>query len=118
MAMVSPMLTAVFVHKHFGFEAFGEGVGALLMTFVECLANFFSFLRIAAFALAHASLAVAAHSMVGFMGVGGIVLMNVIAMTFEFISSCVQSLRLLYYEFMGKFFHGTGTPFKSFRVKK
>jgi vacuolar-type H+-ATPase subunit I/STV1 len=118
MAMVSPMLTAVFVHKHFGFEAFGEGVGALLMTFVECLANFFSFLRIAAFALAHASLAVAAHSMVGFMGVGGIVLMNVIAMTFEFISSCVQSLRLLYYEFMGKFFHGTGTPFKSFRVRK
>jgi len=52
------------------------------------------------------------------MGVGGIVLLNVIAMTFEFISSSVQSLRLLYYEFMGKFFHGTGTPFKPFRIRK
>jgi len=118
MAAISPILTSVLVHKHFGFEAVGEGVGAFLMTFVECLANFFSFLRIAAFALAHASLAVAAHSMTAFMGVGGIILMNVIAMTFEFISSCVQSLRLLYYEFMGKFFHGTGTPFKPFRVRR
>jgi len=118
MAAISPILTSVFVHKHFGFEAVGEGVGAFLMTFVECLANFFSFLRIAAFALAHASLAVAAHSLSLSMGVGGIVLLNVIAMTFEFISSSVQSLRLLYYEFMGKFFHGTGTPFKPFRIRK
>lgn len=118
MAAVSPILTSVLVHKHFGFEAVGEGVGAFLMTFVECLANFFSFLRIAAFALAHSSLAVAAHALSQSMGVGGIVLMNVIAMTFEFVSSTVQSLRLLYYEFMGKFYHGTGTPFIPFRIRK
>ena len=118
MAAISPILTSVLVHKHFGFEAIGEGVGAFLMTFVELLANFFSFLRIAAFALAHASLALAAHSLTQSMGIGAIVLMNVIAMTFEFISSSVQSLRLLYYEFMGKFFHGTGTPFKPFRIRK
>jgi V/A-type H+-transporting ATPase subunit I len=87
------------------------------MTFVEGLANLFSFLRIAAFALAHASLAIAALSMSNFMGAGGLFLMNTIAMSFEFISSSVQSLRLLYYEFMGKFFHGEGVAFKSFRVK-
>ena len=42
--------------------------------------------------------------------------MNVIALSFEFISSSVQSIRLLYYEFMGKFFHGEGIRFKPFRI--
>jgi len=118
MAFVEPILSAVIMHKGISFEVVMEGMAALLITFIEGLANFFSFLRIAAFALAHASLAVAAHSMTDFMGVGGIVLMNVIAMSFEFISSSVQALRLLYYEFMGKFFQGTGTPFKPFRVRR
>jgi len=118
MAFVEPILSAVIRHEKISFEVVMEGMAALLITFIEGLANFFSFLRIAAFALAHASLAVAAHSMTDFMGVGGIILMNVIAMSFEFISSSVQALRLLYYEFMGKFFKGTGTPFQPFRVKR
>jgi V/A-type H+-transporting ATPase subunit I len=118
MAFVEPILSAMVMHKEISFEVVMEGMAALLITFIEGLANFFSFLRIAAFALAHASLAVAAHSMTDFMGVGGIVLMNVIAMSFEFISSSVQALRLLYYEFMGKFFQGTGSPFKPFRVRR
>jgi len=117
LSFIEPVLTSLTVHKKLGFEAFGEGMGGLLMVFVESLANFFSFLRIAAFALAHASLAIAAHSMTHFMGPGGIILMNLIGMTFEFISSSVQSLRLLYYEFMGKFFHGGGIPFKPFQLK-
>ncbi|KON31556.1 hypothetical protein AC482_00395 [miscellaneous Crenarchaeota group-15 archaeon DG-45] len=116
LAMLEPIIASI-AGGHFGIEVFGEGVGALLMTFVEGLANLFSFLRIAAFALAHASLAIAAQSMAGFMGVGGLLLMNTIAMSFEFISSSVQSLRLLYYEFMGKFFHGGGIRFKPFRVR-
>jgi len=116
LAMLEPIIAAVAQHN-FGIEVFGEGVGALLMTFVEGLANLFSFLRIAAFALAHASLAIAAHSMAHFMGVGGLLLMNIIAMSFEFISSSVQSLRLLYYEFMGKFFQGDGTPFRPFKIR-
>jgi len=117
LSFIEPVLSSLTVHKELGFEAFGEGMGGLLMVFVESLANFFSFLRIAAFALAHASLAIAAHSMTHFMGPGGIILMNLIGMTFEFISSSVQSLRLLYYEFMGKFFHGGGIPFKPFQLK-
>ena len=86
------------------------------MTFVEGLANMFSFLRIAAFAIAHASLALAAHSMEPMMGIGGLVIMNVIALTFEFVSSSVQSLRLLYYELMGKFYNGQGKRFVPFRA--
>ena len=102
-------------------ESIGEGVGGLLMTFVEGLANLFSFLRIAAFALAHASLAIAAEALSEAIVLPipipiGFVIMNVVALSFELISSTVQSLRLLYYEFMGKFFDGQGVPFKPFKL--
>jgi vacuolar-type H+-ATPase subunit I/STV1 len=43
--------------------------------------------------------------------------MNLIAMSFEFMSSGVQSLRLLYYEFMGKFYQGDGVPFRPYRLR-
>jgi V/A-type H+-transporting ATPase subunit I len=99
-------------------QAISEGIGGLLMTFVEGLGNMFSFLRIAAFALAHASLAVAAIALGNTVGIiPGLIVMNVIAMTFELISSMVQSMRLLYYEFMGKFYVGQGTPYIPFKYE-
>jgi V/A-type H+-transporting ATPase subunit I len=117
MAMLEPVIAAV-AGGHFSIEVIGEGVGALLMTFVEGLANLFSFLRIVAFALAHASLAGAAHQLAGLMGeIPSLILMNIIAMSFEFMSSGVQSLRLLYYEFMGKFYHGGGVQFRPYRFR-
>jgi len=117
LSMLEPIIAAV-AGGHFSIEVIGEGVGALLMTFVEGLANLFSFLRIVAFALAHASLAGAAHQLAGFMGnVPSLILMNLIAMSFEFMSSGVQSLRLLYYEFMGKFYQGNGAPFRPYRLR-
>ena len=120
LSFLEPVLHSL-LHGHgIGIESIGEGVGGLLMTFVEGLANLFSFLRIAAFALAHASLAVAAEALTVALGVTGIglVIMNVIALSFEFVSSSVQSLRLLYYEFMGKFFTGGGEPFRPFTVRR
>ena len=119
MSTVEPILHSL-QHGHgVGIEAMGEAVGGFLMTFVEGLANMFSFLRLAAFALAHASLAGAALSMGEAIGsnIGALIMMNIIALTFEFVSSSVQSLRLLYYEFMGKFFHGEGIPFEPFKLK-
>jgi len=120
LSFLEPIIHSV-AHGHgVGMEVIGEGIGGLLMTFVEGLANLFSFLRIAAFALAHASLAIAAESLSHSLGIAGIglIIMNVIAMSFEFVSSTVQSLRLLYYEFMGKFFQGGGMQFKPFRIKR
>ena len=119
LSFLEPIVHSV-KHGHgIGMEAIGEGVGGLLMTFVEGLANLFSFLRIAAFALAHASLAVAAEALSHSLGIAGVglIIMNVIAMSFEFVSSTVQSLRLLYYEFMGKFFQGGGIRFSPFRTQ-
>lgn len=120
LSFIEPVLHSLLNGHGIGMESIGEGVGGLLMTFVEGLANLFSFLRIAAFALAHASLAVAAEALTAALGVAGIglVIMNVIALTFEFVSSSVQSLRLLYYEFMGKFFTGGGVRFNPFIIRK
>jgi vacuolar-type H+-ATPase subunit I/STV1 len=120
LSFVEPVLHSI-QHGHgLSIESLGEGLGGLLMTFVEGLANMFSFLRIAAFALAHASLAGAGEALGHAIGSGilGLAIMNVIALTFEFVSSSVQSLRLLYYEFMGKFYHGEGIPFRPFRVSQ
>ena len=120
LSFMEPVLHSV-QHGHgLSIESMGEGLGGLLMTFVEGLANMFSFLRIAAFALAHASLAGAGEALGHAIGSGilGLLIMNVIALSFEFISSSVQSLRLLYYEFMGKFFQGDGVPFKPFRLRQ
>jgi len=117
LSLLEPIISAL-AHGNFSIENIGEGVGALLMVFVEGLANLFSFLRIVAFALAHASLANAAVQLGGLMGVvPSLILMNGIAMSFEFMSSGVQSVRLLYYEFMSKFYHGDGIRFKPFRAK-
>jgi vacuolar-type H+-ATPase subunit I/STV1 len=123
LSFAEPIIHSV-QHGHgVGMESIGEGVGGLLMTFVEGLANLFSYLRIAAFALAHASLAIAAEALSAAIVLPipipiGLVIMNVVALSFELISSTVQSLRLLYYEFMGKFFDGQGVPFKPFTVPK
>ena len=120
LSFVEPVLHSI-QHGHgVSIESLGEGLGGLLMTFVEGLANMFSFLRIAAFALAHASLAGAGEALGHAIGSGilGLAIMNVIALTFEFVSSSVQSLRLLYYEFMGKFYHGEGIPFRPFRISQ
>jgi len=119
LSFAEPVLHSV-QHGHgVSIESLGEGIGGLLMTFVEGLANLFSFLRIAAFALAHASLAGASEAMGHAIHspIAALVIMNVIALSFEFVSSSVQSLRLLYYEFMGKFFHGDGIPFRPFRIR-
>jgi V/A-type H+-transporting ATPase subunit I len=117
-SFIEPIIHSLMSGHGVGMEAIGEGVGGLLMTFVEGLANMFSFLRIAAFALAHASLAIAAEALSHSLGLPlGLPIMNVIALSFEFVSSTVQSMRLLYYEFMGKFFQGGGVPFKPYRLR-
>ncbi|HID90606.1 TPA: hypothetical protein EYP44_01445, partial [Candidatus Bathyarchaeota archaeon] len=103
------MVTATPILKR---EGFGRAIGDLLIIVIELLCNTFSFIRLAAFAMAHTCLAIAAHALTEALGLLGPVMTNGIAMTFELMSCSVQSLRLLYYEFMSKFYHGTGKPFK------
>lgn len=87
-------------------------------------ANTVSFVRLAAYAMSHAALLLAAFLMAAelrhagtageLLGVGIIILGNLVALTLEGIIVSVQALRLEYYEFFGKFFSGAGEPFKPF----
>lgn len=92
------------------------------------LANTISFVRLAAYAMSHAALLLAAFMVaaeVRDVSFGGslwslliIILGNIVAIVLEGIIASVQALRLEYYEFFGKFFSGAGQPFEPFRLAR
>jgi V/A-type H+-transporting ATPase subunit I len=109
-------------------QAWKEGLGLQLLEgaievidgTVRYVANTISFIRISAFALAHAGLLIAVFSLaetLGRMTGGGllywvtIVLGNVVIILLEGLVISIQTIRLEYYEFLSKFFHGGGEPF-------
>lgn len=87
---------------------------------IRYVANTISFIRISAFALAHAGLFIAVFSLaetLGRMGGGGVLywvtiaLGNAVIILLEGLVVSIQTMRLEYYEFLSKFFHGGGEPF-------
>lgn len=89
-----------------------------LMSFVS---NTASFVRLAAFALNHVGLSMAVimlsemvHSLPGGIVMKGIILVvgNVVIVCLEGLIVFIQTLRLEYYEFFGKFYKGGGSAFK------
>jgi V/A-type H+-transporting ATPase subunit I len=85
------------------------------------LANTVSFIRVAAFGLAHAGLFIAVFSLAdvvsskpGGMVLSGIVLVlgNALIIALEGLVVTIQALRLEYYEFFGKFFKGLGSKYE------
>lgn len=98
-----------------------EGAIEVVDSTVRYVANTISYIRIAAFALAHAALFIAVFSLaetLGRMGGGGVAywltvaLGNVVIIVLEGLVVSIQIVRLEYYEFLSKFFHGGGEPFK------
>ena len=97
-------------------------------TVLGFLANTMSFVRLAAFAIAHAAVlhGVVRHCRATPQGPGAggrvlgmlvIILGKLVAIGLEGLVAFVQALRLEYYEFFGKFFSGAGRPFKPFRLQ-
>ena len=89
-----------------------------LMSFVS---NTASFVRLAAFALNHVGLSMAVimlsemvHSLPGGIVMKGIILLvgNIVIVCLEGLIVFIQTLRLEYYEFFGKFYKGSGSAFK------
>jgi V/A-type H+-transporting ATPase subunit I len=106
-----------------------DGIGTYIMeSAVEVmeilmgyLANTISFIRVAAFGLAHAGLFVAVFSLARVVSSrpGGILLSslvlilgNVVIILLEGLVVTIQALRLEYYEFFGKFFKGLGSKYE------
>ena len=90
------------------------------------LGNTISFIRAGAFALSHAGLSIALYTLAGIIHPDishpavllVIVLGNIFIILLEGLICAVQSMRLEYYEFFGKFFKGDGKVFTPFSLSK
>ena len=109
----------------------GNGIGGFLMFFVQSfmdifetaismLSNTLSFVRVGAFAVAHAGLSLAIFALAGdepnlkFWIV--ILIGNIIIVGLEGLIVGIQTMRLHYYELFGKFFTGGGLRFEPLKV--
>ncbi len=85
------------------------------------LSNTVSFLRVGAFALAHAVLGYIIQMMAGIApSIGGALVLivgNAIVIVLEGMIVAIQVVRLQYYEFFSKFFNETGREFAPFTLK-
>jgi vacuolar-type H+-ATPase subunit I/STV1 len=94
-------------------EGFGEG----LETFIALIANSVSYIRLAAFAIAHGALGLAAVIFIPTVGsIPSYVIMNIIVFVVEGFAALIQSLRLMYYEFSTKFYVDNGVQYKPFVI--
>jgi V/A-type H+-transporting ATPase subunit I len=84
----------------------------LLEIFSGYLSNTLSFMRVAGLGIAHVCLMISAFAMAemtsGITAILVLVLGNILVIALEGLSAGIQALRLSYYEFFTKFFHGTG----------
>lgn len=102
--------------------SFIEGIVELLEVVSSYLSNSVSFLRVGAFALAHAVLGFIIFSMTDLVNnVAGSLLIqifgNVVVIVLEGMIVAIQVIRLQYYEFFSKFFTETGREFIPYRFK-
>jgi V/A-type H+-transporting ATPase subunit I len=110
-------------HTGGALAALAESLVGAFETVLAYFANTISFVRLAAYALSHAALLMATFVLAdsvsrmhagGALSVAVIVAGNLVAMLLEGVVAAVQTLRLEYYEFFGKFFAGNGQPFRPF----
>jgi len=109
----------------------GTGVGGFAMflvqsfmdifeTVISMLSNTLSFVRVGAFAVAHGGLSLAIFSLAGAEPNLGfwitILIGNIFIIGFEGLIVGIQTMRLHYYEILGKFFHGGGMRFEPLRL--
>jgi V/A-type H+-transporting ATPase subunit I len=89
-----------------------EWIVGLLEIFSGYLSNTLSFMRVAGLGIAHVCLMISFFTLAemtsGVMSALILVLGNVLVIGLEGLSAGIQALRLNYYEFFTKFFHGTG----------
>lgn len=100
--------------------SFVEGFFEVFESVLGFLSNTISFVRVSAFALSHAGLALAVwtlYDMVG--GAGKIVVLiigNLLIIGLEGLIVGIQCMRLQYYEMFSRFFSGDGREFRPVRV--
>ncbi len=95
-----------------GLMAYGEGGLHVMEAFIGAGSNTLSYLRI--WALNLADFAIKFAFLTSF-GIAGVVIGNVLVMILEGLIVFVQTLRLHWVEWFGKFYEGTGHPFAPYQ---
>ncbi len=105
-------------------ELVGEGSMETFETMLSILSNVASYIRLLALALAHIALMTAIEAMAGLIqGEGvlveivriiGLIFGNIVVIAIEGLLVFLNALRLNFYEFFFKFYHGSGTEFYPF----
>jgi len=108
------------------FEYIVESIVEIIEMFSSFLGNTISFIRAGAFALSHAGLSIAIYTLakivnpeiisIGSLSI--IIIGNIFIILLEGLLCSIQSMRLEYYEFFGKFFKGDGKEFQPFSLNK
>lgn len=97
-----------------------QSVMDLVETAISMLSNTLSFIRVGAFAVAHGGLSLAIFALAGEEPTPGfwvtIALGNLFIIGFEGLIVYIQTMRLHYYEILGKFFHGGGMQFEPLKL--
>jgi len=131
------MFSEIFIHLIEGHRPLieGRGVGGVIMYFVQAfmdwfevlisqLSNTLSYVRVGAFAVAHGGLSLAFFRLAELIGGGEhgigywtmLVIGNLFFITIEALIVGIQTMRLHYYEFLGKFFTGGGMRFEPLAI--
>ena len=107
------------------FMYFIESIIGMMETVMVFLANTVSFIRVGAFALSHAAFCAVIFTIADMLRASYagnllpilvIIVGNGVIILLEGLVVFIQSLRLEYYEFFGKFFQGTGEMFRPFKL--
>ena len=93
----------------------------ILDTFTGFLSNTVSFIRIAAFSLAHIALMTAIFALMSTIQSGAVSFIvqvggNILVIALEGLVVSIQSVRLIYYEFFSKFYSGEGESFSPMKI--
>ena len=107
--------SAVMARGHI-IQALGTALGQLLENLLQLIINTISFIRVGAFALAHAGLSLAvmvlANTADNYVWTGIVmVLGNIIILVLEGVVVSIQTTRLVLFEFFIRFLRGTGRVF-------
>ena len=115
----SPTIEAILRHEA-GFGAhIMNGASEFIETFLSYLTNSISYVRLAAFAIAHSALGLSVLILAALIGYWpGFIFMNFLALTIEALGVFIQCMRLTYYEFFTKFYSGTGSAYRPFSLPK
>ena len=110
---LSPAVEGVLRHEASFGKNIMKGASEFIETFLSYLTNSISYVRLAAFAIAHSALGIAAVILASTMGVvPSFIVMNFLALTIEALGVFIQCMRLTYYEFFTKFYSGNGVPYR------